>query len=80
MEDLPSVLAEVNARIREVAERSSASASEWEFMCECGRPGCDRRVKLSISDYEALLAERRHVLAPGHALTAAVRRELDRPA
>jgi len=67
MEDLPSVLAEVNARIREVAERSTASGSEWEFMCECGRPGCDQRVRLSLSQYEALLSGRIAVLAPGHA-------------
>jgi len=67
MEELPSVLAEVNARIREVAERSTAAAAEWEFMCECGRPGCDERVKLSLAAYEQLLADRMPVLARGHA-------------
>ena len=67
MDDLPSVLAEVNARIREVAERSTASGSEWEFMCECGRQGCDERVRLSLPAYEELLESRTAVLAPGHA-------------
>jgi hypothetical protein len=67
MDGLPDVLAAVNARIREVAERSTAQASEWEFMCECGRPGCDERVTLSLSDYEALVSNRVPVLAPHHA-------------
>jgi hypothetical protein len=66
VEGLPDVLAAVNARIREVAERSAERSSEWEFMCECGRPGCDERVKLSLRDYEALLTNRMPVLAPRH--------------
>ena len=67
MDGLTSLLAEVNARIREVAGRSTAADAEWDFMCECGRPGCDTRVRLSLAAYEALLAERTPVLAPGHA-------------
>jgi hypothetical protein len=61
-----NILADVNARIREVAGRSTAHADEWEFLCECGRPGCEERVFLSIAEYEARVGGNEPILAPGH--------------
>jgi hypothetical protein len=39
---------------------------EWEFFCECGRYGCDKRVKLTVAAYRALHDDGCFVLAPGH--------------
>jgi hypothetical protein len=64
--DLPEVVAEVNARIREIAERSAAATDDWDFMCECGDPACQARVTLSVAEYEALQERKAPVLAPGH--------------
>jgi hypothetical protein len=66
LEDLPDVVAEVNARIREIAGRSAASTDDWDFICECGDPTCQERVTLSVAEYEKLQRRREPVLAPGH--------------
>jgi len=66
LEDLPDVVAEVNARIREIAERSAASTDDWDFICECGDPACQERVTLSVAEYVELQKRREPVLAPGH--------------
>jgi hypothetical protein len=66
VEDLPDVVSEVNARIREIAERSAARADDWDFLCECGHPACQERVTLSVAEYEALQARKEPVLAPEH--------------
>jgi hypothetical protein len=66
MDDLPDVVADVNARIREIADRSVERESEWEFMCECGDPACQVRVSLTVAEYEDLLDSGGHVLALGH--------------
>jgi hypothetical protein len=39
---------------------------EWEFFCECGCYGCDKRVKLTVAAYRALHDGGGYVLAPGH--------------
>lgn len=41
-------------------------AQEWEFFCECGRYGCDKRVKLTVAACRALHDGGGAVLAPGH--------------
>ena len=66
MEDLPDVVAEVNARIREIAERSAARTDDWDFMCECGDRACQERVTLSVAAYEELQKRREPVLAAAH--------------
>jgi len=66
LEDLPDVVAEVNARIREIAERSAARTDDWDFICECGDHACQERVRLSVAEYEALQARKEPVLAPAH--------------
>jgi hypothetical protein len=73
MDDLPDVVADVNARIREIADRSVEREAEWEFMCECGDHACETWVTLSVSQYEALVDSGEHVLAPGHAIAPGAR-------
>jgi hypothetical protein len=64
---LPEVLADVNARISKLASEQNGDAGErWEFVCECGRPGCEKRVLLSVVDYETLVRKGRAVIAEGH--------------
>ena len=70
MDELPSLVADVNARIREIAERSAERASDWEFMCECG---CGERVRLGLEEYEGLLAKGLPVVVPGHRPSATAR-------
>jgi hypothetical protein len=66
--DLSDVLADVNARISELAAEQAVGpdGESWEFMCECGKQGCHERVPMSLSDYEALRQTGAAVLAPGH--------------
>ena len=59
-------MADVNARIREIADRSSARTDDWDFMCECGDPACHERVTLSVAEYEELQKRHEPVIAPGH--------------
>jgi hypothetical protein len=61
-----AVLVEVNLQIREAATDSIAQEQHWEFFCECGRPGCDEHVLLTIDAYSALHDGGGSVLAPGH--------------
>jgi hypothetical protein len=47
---LPELLAEVNARVREIAQASSyAGVEPWDFFCECGTLGCRERVTISLA-------------------------------
>jgi len=51
-----------------VSGRCSADLveQEWEFFCECGRYGCDKRVKLTVAAYRVIHDGGGAVLAPGH--------------
>lgn len=49
-----------------VAREPVGQEQEWEFFCECGVYGCDKRVKLTVPAYRALHDGGRFVLAPGH--------------
>jgi rubrerythrin len=62
---VPDLLAEVNARVRELAESQCGDAASWDFRCECGDPKCDQAV-LTVAEYEVLRASSRPILADGH--------------
>jgi hypothetical protein len=61
-----AALVEVNLQIREAASDSIAHEQQWEFFCECGRPGCEEHVLLTVDAYSALHDGGGFVLAPGH--------------
>jgi hypothetical protein len=65
-----AVQREVNGRrINEAIERGRDRQSEGVFVCECGRVGCNDRVKLSLEQYEAVRTGfDRFLVAPGHEL------------
>jgi hypothetical protein len=63
------VLHEVNAHVHAAARRFDgieAQHDRWDFTCECGAPECRTSVSLTLAEYEALRADDRPVLAPGH--------------
>lgn len=65
-----ALLREVNDRIRQIAGREE-NDSLWEFVCECGRPGC-ATVMLTLAEYdEARLGS--GVFVPAHAPEAEAR-------
>lgn len=64
--ELHEVLAEVNAHISAYAAETNLRDQVWDFICECGRPGCQERVSLPLSEYEALRRSGDPVLAEGH--------------
>jgi len=65
--NLPDLMAEINARISEFAAASDTSADSWEFRCECGAPVCRGTVAMSLTEYGALRQSEHPVMAPGHA-------------
>ena len=56
------LLREVNDRIAELLVRADWGA-DGEFMCECGRPDCHRRITLRHQELEAVRRRGRRVLA-----------------
>lgn len=64
--ELLGVMAEVNARIAQFAAGWNVGGDGWEFVCECGRPGCFERVEMSLAEFGALRQSGELVLAPGH--------------
>jgi hypothetical protein len=65
------LMAEVNANVRELADRldgSGASEDLWGFRCECGDAACREPVPLPLALYEGLRRGGRPVLAPGHSV------------
>jgi hypothetical protein len=71
-QELPELLAEVNAHISAYAAEANLSDQVWEFICECGNRGCQERVSLPLSDYKALKQSGDPVLAKGHTLDRSV--------
>jgi rubrerythrin len=65
---MPDLLAEVNARVRELADPLSRRTDKCDFCCECGEPDCHEVVALSLAEYELLRATHSPILAEGHAL------------
>jgi hypothetical protein len=55
----------VNERIEELSQ--GVGDGRVEFLCECGRDGCEERVRMTCDEYKrAHDEEDRFVLAPGH--------------
>jgi len=63
---MQELLAEVNSRIRELAERESHGAGESGFHRECGVTGCSELVSLSLEEYESARDALLPILAEGH--------------
>jgi len=65
--ELMSAPVEVNELIRDVARRvAEDDRSEWEFLCECGQPGCGEHVSMPLALYDRALHECEAVVARGH--------------
>ena len=67
-------------RINEGMQTAQGRGGELSFMCECGRLGCNRLIRMTRAEYERLRAEpRRFALLPGHEVpeveTVVARRE-----
>jgi hypothetical protein len=64
------LMADVNARVHELAEKLhesvGADGDEWGFMCECGASECRERVALSLPQFETLRRLGEPILASGH--------------
>lgn len=59
---------EVNRQIERVALRFESR--EGDFLCECGRADCSERLRLEISEYDAIRTAGRFVAVPGHELAS----------
>lgn len=58
-----SLFREVNERIEDLA----ASASYTQFVCECFDDMCDRRVSMTVQEYEHIRSDgNRFFVLPGH--------------
>jgi hypothetical protein len=72
MADRETKVAETEALYREVNEEIAAAAVRLEaddvdFVCECGDPGCARRVEAPLDEYEPVRrSPTRFLVAPGH--------------
>src|SRR5436305_1917795 len=62
-----AVFREVNERVRAINDGFGARLDTAEFVCECGETSCTERIRLSLSEYEALRAEPTHfAIKDGH--------------
>lgn len=67
-----SLLRTVNDQIAALGGRATNWAEpehQFEFQCECGREngGCDRRVLMTLEEYERVRSQRdRFAVVPGH--------------
>jgi hypothetical protein len=61
----PELLRDLNDRTFRVLW--GLGAEEGDFVCECGRKGCDERLELLVIEYAA--RESQPLLAPGHVLS-----------
>lgn len=59
---------EVNEIIRDFLAQTvePADGSVWEFLCECGQPGCREHVGLTLELYDELRYTGEPVIARGH--------------
>lgn len=61
-----SLFREVNERIKDVSE-GVATASETDFVCECGDAECTEPVSLTRVEYEEVRSDPTHfAILPGH--------------
>jgi hypothetical protein len=60
-----ALLRAVNERVEELSH--GVGDGRVEFLCECGRDGCEERIRMTSDDYERVHADDdRFALAPGH--------------
>jgi hypothetical protein len=57
---------EVNDCIAGVAETLGDEGRLLRFLCECSRSGCRAVIEMSLTDYQALGADRRRVVVSEH--------------
>jgi hypothetical protein len=58
---------EVNERVKGINEGFGTPLGEAEFVCECGKDACTERIRMPLSEYEAVRADPRHFLVKeGH--------------
>jgi hypothetical protein len=62
---------EVNERLAEMDKQADAAWADeeqrFEFICECGRGGCDARVSMALVEYEDVRGQDdRFAVHPGH--------------
>jgi len=58
---------DVNERLKEAAEAFSIGPRELDLVCECADAECVERVRISISEYEAVRNDPQlFIVAPGH--------------
>jgi rubrerythrin len=66
MEGVPAPV-EANERIRDWARRAAPrDDSKWEFVCECGEPGCTDHVEMTLALFDQARRAHADVLARGH--------------
>lgn len=68
---VPDLLAELNARVRELANSQTGGNQQWDFRCECGDRACKQVVAVTLVEFDALRAAGAPLLAEGHALGSA---------
>lgn len=62
-----AVFREVNERIREIGQTLAATDEELDLVCECGRPDCAQRIRMSAAGYEQIRQDARlFVVVSGH--------------
>jgi hypothetical protein len=62
-----SLFRDVNERLEGLGKSFSLVAEKAEFVCECGDPNCDRRISLSLDEYERVRQVPTHfIVVPEH--------------
>jgi hypothetical protein len=58
---------DVNERLKEAANAFSIGPQELDLVCECADPECAKRVRISVSEYEAVRKNPQlFIVTPGH--------------
>ncbi len=58
---------DINERLEHGLRRIPHAPELLEFVCECGDRGCERHVRLTVSEYEGVRRDsRRFAVVPGH--------------
>ncbi|NUR78483.1 MAG: hypothetical protein HOQ28_19630 [Thermoleophilia bacterium] len=57
---------EIERQAREEEREGGIRDPELEFFCACGRPDCDAKLLLTLSEYEAASGPDRFIVVPGH--------------
>ena len=63
-----AVFREVNERLETIAQTLEIAPAQLDLVCECGDATCDRRISMTLEEYEQLRADpRQFAVYPGHA-------------